>query len=546
MLSIEENGYAHLFAYLPETLQWIRLTDGEWSDTAPALHPGSRQIAFASNRNGHWNIFLLDWPRAQINQLTNYPTYAASPSWSPDGRWLAFTAYLHDNLEIAILSMANPQQEPIRLTNDPAADSSPAWAPGGRQIAFVSTRSGNNDIWLADLDKTGDDRFRNLSQTPMVTERLPRWSPDGKKLLWAANAQDGSLSGIYLWDGENPHRPARWLCSGDQAAWDPQGQRLAVISTTPQASFLTFYDLQGNPLAPPARLPGRVRGMIWISEALPSPLPEAYSLAAEVTPSAPWAPVLTPRAPGQRWSLVTLPDLQAPYPQFHDLVDEAFQALRQRVLKETGWDALGTLEYAFVPLTVPLDPGYSRDWLYTGRAFALPFALNDSGWMVAIPEEIAGQTYWTVYLRSRQTGAGIAEPLSDAPWDFSARYSLEPQFYEQGGRFAPVPPGYWVNLTALAQAYGWERLPALPNWRNYVRGARFNQFVLRGGLDWYQAMLELYPPDILITPTPVQPPTLTPTPTPTHTPTPRPTWTPRPTRTPSSTPSPIPTNTPLP
>jgi TolB protein len=99
-----------------------------------------------------------------------------------------------------------------------------------------------------------------------------------------------------------------------------------------------------------------------------------------------------------------------------------------------------------------------------------------------------------------------------------------------------IPPGYWVDLTELARRYGWERLPAQDNWQTYFKGTLFNEFALPNGLDWERAMLEIYPPEVLITPTAVIPPTFTPTrtpwgfktPTPTRTQTPRPTFTPAP------------------
>jgi TolB protein len=142
--------------------------------------------------------------------------------------------------------------------------------------------------------------------------------------------------------------------------------------------------------------------------------------------------------------------------------------------------------------------------------------------------------------------------LRDQPWDLRARYNLDPQVYEQGGQYSDVPAGYWVDVTSLAIQYGWERVPALHNWRTFFRGARFTEFALMDNLDWYTAMLQLYPPDVLLTPTRVLAPSLTPTRTATSTPTPLPTRvrisftpsntaTPRPTLTPPNTPTPSPT-----
>jgi TolB protein len=97
-----------------------------------------------------------------------------------------------------------------------------------------------------------------------------------------------------------------------------------------------------------------------------------------------------------------------------------------------------------------------------------------------------------------------------------------------------IPTGYWLDLTALAIQFRWERLPALTNWRTYYGGARFNELVFTQGLDWRTAMLQLYPPEALVTPTLLIPPTRTWTrtplwyrsPTPSRTPTPGPTHTP--------------------
>lgn len=545
VLSIEENGYAHLFVTIPGQLALTRLTSGNWSDITPALSPDGARIAFASNRGGFWDIYLLDLQTGGTQQLTDTPQYDASPTWSPDRAWIAYETYQDGSLQIAIQSLTDASQSPILLTDDSAANHSPAWAPNGRQIVFISDRGGDSDVWLADLNRTDPGRFQDISNTKNAAESHPVWNTDGSYLAWAADAEATGYSGIFAWNPKQPDRPAQWVGDGDWPAWNSRGDQLITLVSGPNQEYLISYTLDGKLLLPPMPLPGYARGIIWPNVSLPNPLPAVYQQAAALTPAALWSPIVTPAAdvPNQRWYLVALPDVQAPYPQLHDLVDESFNALRQRVIENAGWDALASLENAFVPLTTSLDPGYSEDWLYTGRAFALNPLMTNAGWMVAVREAIGNETYWRLYLRAQKQDGSLGEPLEDSPWDLNSRYDLNPSTYEAGGNYAPVPPGYWVDVTSLAAAYGWQRLPALPNWRTYYAGARFAEFVLTGGLDWYSAMLELYPPDALITPTVVLPPTATPSRTPIPTETPGPSRTPRPTGSATLSPTPRPTGT---
>jgi TolB protein len=557
LLSMEENGYAHFFLYTPDGQPILRLTDGNSNDIAPALSPDGTQVAFASDRSGYWDIYLLILATGETRQITNTPTYDSAPTWSPDSQWLAYETYDGNDIEIAAVQLTVPDSAPIFLTDDPAADISPAWSPQGRQIAFISNRSGNPDVWLADLDQPVESRFTNLSNTLYAAERRPLWAEN--RLLWVAEAQGVTPSGAYVWDADQPERPARWITDADWATWNPSKDKLALVLHGPNQDYFSASSLDESLPLPPRPLPGLVRGLLWLTLDLPNP-PEAYRAASAMTPPALWSPEVTPlsEGPTQRQRLVDLPNVQAPYPQLHDQVDEAFTALRQRVVEDAGWDALASLQNAYVPLTSPLDPGLGEDWLYTGRAFELNSLLTNAGWMVAVREEVGLQTFWRIFIRAQNQDGSQGQPLHEAPWDLNARYNLDPQAYDQGGAYAPIPNGYWVDFTALARAYGWERVPSLPNWRSYFGGTRFTEFVLTGGLDWYSAMLEIYPSESLVTPTPRLPPTLTPTltlvatitpgPSPTPTISPSPTSTPVPTATLTPVPSltPLPSNTPLP
>ncbi len=548
ILSIEENGKAHLFAYTPFKLKLTRLTTGEWSDIAPSLSPDGKSIAYASNRGEHWDIYTLDLQSGQISQLTNTPAYDSSPCWSPDGAYIAYETYQNGNLDIAILSLTDPGHKPIMLTDGQSSNHSPAWAPNGRQIAFISNRSGDADVWLADLNKT-DNRFTDISNTPQAAEDHPAWSPDGHHLAWASAPWNNDYNGIYIWDTTQPQLAATWVGDGNWPAWNANSDEIVTADEAPNQELITAYTLNGDPLLLPTPLPGHLRGLLWPRLTLPNPLPNTYQQAAAETPQVLWSSAITPVAdvPSQRWYVVPLQKVQAPYPQIHALVAESFIALRQRVVTEVGWDALASLENAYVPLTTALDPGLGEDWLYTGRAFAINSLMVNAGWMAVVREDSGAQTYWRLFLRAQNQDGSQGEPIQNPPWDLNARYELNPTTYEAGGGFTSIPPGYWIDFTSLAAAYGWDRLPALPNWRNYYAGGRFSEFVMTGGHDWYTDMLELYPSEALLTPTALLPPTATPSKTPIPSSTPGPSRTPRPTPTASLPPTPRPpTNTPLP
>jgi TolB protein len=537
ILSIQQGLDSHLYAYNPlvemgeDSSPLTQLTGGSWDDITPALSPNQDQLAFASNRDGYWDIHTLDLSKGEIASLTDSPDYEASPSFSPDGLWLAYEGYVGDNLEVLIRPV-DGSQDPIQLSNHFAADYQPAWSPTGRQIAFVSTRGGGSHIWLANLDESGDERFIKLSGHAEASAAYPAWSPDGRYLAWGAVTEDG-LHHIYLWDNQEPEVPARENGSGDWAVWSPDGSALLVVLLTPYHTYLTAYPIDqiGSVILPPVRLPGPVSGLVWADgdrlgalqvEALPTPTPL-------------WQPNIDLGAggAGNRWELEKLDDVVAPYPRLHDRVNESFQALRRTLGDQVGWDLLAELENAYIPLSSALPPGLVENWLYTGRGFSFNTLPIEAGWMTVVREDFGQSTYWRVFLRARYQDGTQGKPLQELPWDFNARYSGNPRPYDQGGELAAVvPAGYWVDMTQLAAVFEWERQPALANWRAAYRSARFNEFIKTDGLDWVSAMLEIYPPEVLLT--------LTPLPTPTPSQTPAPLWykSPTPTLTASLTPTP--------
>jgi len=517
ILALQEGAYTQLFAYQPSSLPLTRLTADARDHITPAVSPDKRTLAYAAHTDHGWDLFLLSLENGNITPLTTDSAYDAAPTWSPDGLWLAYEHYDDLNLDI-YLRDRDGQQAPIRLTLHPAADYAPAWAPQGRMLAFISTRDGTPQVFLASLDKTGDERFLRISRLEDGPARHPAWSPGGRYLAWSQTTEGTPT--LYVWDTNHPQQPPRALGMGWWPQWTSDNSLTAIVRL-PHHDALTAYDLENGLTLPLQPLPGTVQGFAMsVTGALPWPLPPGLRAAAERTPTPAWTPAVTPGGLGGRLDIVTLPDVEAPHPQLSDTADEAFAALRTVLQQKAGWDVLGTLENAFVPLSNPLPPGMGEDWLYTGRAFALPTTPMQAGWMVIAREDIPPHTYWRVFVRTAKQDGSQGRPLHILPWDFNARFSGDITAFEQGGGYAPaVPPGYWVDVTALAQAFGWERVPALPNWRTHLPAARFNEFVLRQGLTWEAAMRQIYPDAAIAIPTPhatpdipIVPPTPTPTP----------------------------------
>lgn len=81
--------------------------------------------------------------------MTN--SHCLQPVWSSDSKKIAFASDKSGNFDIWLLSLDNWGLK--QLTKDPHLDTSPAWSPDRRRIAFVSTRTGKNMIWIMDLER---------------------------------------------------------------------------------------------------------------------------------------------------------------------------------------------------------------------------------------------------------------------------------------------------------------------------------------------------------------------------------------------------------
>jgi uncharacterized protein YjdB len=168
------QGTADLFAFDPESPgRFNPVTSGPGDDLGAAFSPDGSRIAFASNRDGNFEIYVADADGGNATRLTTTAANETEPAWGPDGAWLAYQSDASGAPQIWSMGADGSGQR--ALTQGPA-NMEPAVAPDGSVIAFSTIRDGNYEIYLMAPD--GSEQ-QNVSRNPGAHERVPGWIDAG-------------------------------------------------------------------------------------------------------------------------------------------------------------------------------------------------------------------------------------------------------------------------------------------------------------------------------------------------------------------------------
>jgi eukaryotic-like serine/threonine-protein kinase len=208
-------------------LAWVTRNGTEQAVAAPArnylfprLSPDGGRVAVGIS--GHeTHLWLYDLARESLTRLTFEGTVNHNPTWSPDGKLIAFDSDKEGLLNI-YWRLADGSGGLQRLTTSPYANVPMSWSSDGQFLAFIETGGDTgSDIWVLRLS---DRKPQPFLVTPF-NESVPRFSPDGHWLAYISNE-----SGRYeVYVRPFPGPGGKWQIStdgGTEPVWNRNGREL--------------------------------------------------------------------------------------------------------------------------------------------------------------------------------------------------------------------------------------------------------------------------------------------------------------------------------
>jgi Tol biopolymer transport system component len=209
-------------------------------DRNPSWSPDGRQIAFESGRDNQMltyvnhDIYVMAADGSNVRRLTTDGADEGSPRWSPNGESITYIKmeYFSDQAlmenptwDIYVMNVDGTRQ--IQLTEDPANELEPSWSPDGAKIAFISDRNGrNSDIYVMNADGSNVTQLTDDS----ANEFGPEWSPDGKQIVFNSDRNGNVQLFTISIDGSNLVQLTEDASNSAYADWSPDGKHIVFES----------------------------------------------------------------------------------------------------------------------------------------------------------------------------------------------------------------------------------------------------------------------------------------------------------------------------
>lgn len=217
---------------------------------SPAWSPDGRTIAYTAFVRSGQPIVLQDLATGTRRVLPGTDRgLNITPAFSPDGRTLAFAHGDENGTDLYLYSLARSCCL-TRLTVGRYYDNlSPAWSPDGQRIAFVSTRAGTPQLYVMAADGSGQQVLASFDFGATGQTNAPEWSPDGQSV--AFHREVGGVPQVFVLDvATQAVRQITGAGRNEDPTWAPDSRHLAFVSTRGGLRQLMLVDLESGRMRP--------------------------------------------------------------------------------------------------------------------------------------------------------------------------------------------------------------------------------------------------------------------------------------------------------
>ncbi len=227
------TGDAHIYRTQVPGVE-VKLTVDGTNNNQPSWSPDGKLIAYTSNRIGLPRVFVMNADGSSLRPLTKDDRIESAPAFSPDGEARSRST---PRTQAAARSTcaSSPSQTGatvvIKANGKDMGPTKPSWSADGRRLAFpVQQGERSYEVWVADRDGSGarivSDKFGDAAR------RIPALSPDGKRVVYVADMR-GSMHLVItdLETGTSTDLTPGVMATHESPKWSPDGKMIAFAST---------------------------------------------------------------------------------------------------------------------------------------------------------------------------------------------------------------------------------------------------------------------------------------------------------------------------
>jgi TolB protein len=225
---------------------------------SPSWSPDGKKVAYVSFETGLANVYIQNISTGKRDSVLSKNTQISSPSWSPDGKYLSLTLYQDGNAEIYILRLRDKTL--TRMTNQFAIDTESSWSPKGNKILFTSGRSGSPQIYELDLRRLNSKAKRITFEGSYNAKAS--YLPNEEGIIFVNRSADGLFHIALKYKKENFIRILTEAKMDESPSVAPNGNMVIYGITEEDQSMLAGFSLSGASFKLPASQ-GEVREPAW-------------------------------------------------------------------------------------------------------------------------------------------------------------------------------------------------------------------------------------------------------------------------------------------